>query len=406
MTTKLVQLRQFVARVVSFTSEYSNTNWTSANLIGEPTSGNLYGDTTRAWCPSVDNENQMLELEFESPVYIEKVNVYENLRGGAVTKIETYNPINNEYSTLWSCESPTLIEHYNIFSPSFDCVQFMSNRIRLTLTLENRIGFPEIEAVELVGLSIQIPVPAQSISSDISKLFNERICPDLNVQVIESSIDSHVFQLHRCILKLRCERMLEFFSQVNFIVEDLGISEMKLFLEYVYSDQLNEDLLEKIINENKANNSVQDTTNIVDEICDEQDEDEEMCKFDFRKNEELWMLVLNRLVRCSMFFKQERLTQLLIRYLATKFLNVENVLNILLDSINYSYTSPLTSPKSLMIPDIEFCNLDIRLDLEFKLNCVTDICLAFCRHHIKNMIKVKKFRQLPKKIIVEIVCGL
>jgi hypothetical protein len=32
--------------------------------------------------------------------------------------------------------------------------------------------------------------------------------------------------------------------------------------------------------------------------------------------------------------------------------------------------------------------------------------LEFCRHQIKSMVKMRKFRQLPKKIIIEIICGL
>ena len=37
-------ISQFVSNVISFTSQYSDTQWRAANIIGPPTSNSIYGN--------------------------------------------------------------------------------------------------------------------------------------------------------------------------------------------------------------------------------------------------------------------------------------------------------------------------------------------------------------------------
>jgi len=74
------------------------------------------------------------------------------------------------FETLWSRETPTLAQFYNIFSPSFPKTLFQSNRIRLSITQTNRNIFTEIEAVELIGSVINLEIPPQSLTNDITNL--------------------------------------------------------------------------------------------------------------------------------------------------------------------------------------------------------------------------------------------
>ncbi len=39
-------ISQFVSNVISFTSQYSDTQWRAANIIGPPTSNSIYGNYT------------------------------------------------------------------------------------------------------------------------------------------------------------------------------------------------------------------------------------------------------------------------------------------------------------------------------------------------------------------------
>jgi hypothetical protein len=39
-------ISQFVSNVISFTSQYSDTQWRATNIIGPPTSNSIYGNYT------------------------------------------------------------------------------------------------------------------------------------------------------------------------------------------------------------------------------------------------------------------------------------------------------------------------------------------------------------------------
>ena len=165
------------------------------SLIGPPLTHHIYGDNSGAWCPATSDEDQTLELEFETSVYITQIKIYENYNGGAVTKIEGYTELwlwwpfrkifsyrflifhfqlkalnGDRYEILWGRESPSVAQFYNVFSPSFSKTRFQSNRIRLTITQTNRNLFAEIEAVELLGSVINLEVPQKSLTDDITNL--------------------------------------------------------------------------------------------------------------------------------------------------------------------------------------------------------------------------------------------
>lgn len=200
-------LKQFASRLVSFTSEYSNTNWKAENLLGPPRVLNTYGDSLEAWCPSTNDTDQILELAYEKSVFITKVNVYENFNGGSVTKIEAFNK--DHYETLWSKENASLILNYNIFSPEFKPINFLSNQIRLSLTQTGRGVFAEIDAVELVGSVIDLALPESDLSNDMFRLLYDNNFSDLEIELKDS--DRKV-KAHKCILALRAAPFFRVFK--------------------------------------------------------------------------------------------------------------------------------------------------------------------------------------------------
>lgn len=184
-------LSQFVSRVVSFTSEYGEHSWQASNLIGPPTSNMTYGDNSSAWCPAQADQNQVLELAFDTDVFISKIRLYENYNGGACTRLEALNQTSGEYELLWSASPEHLLSasgrvcnYYLIFEPQFEMTSFKSNQIRVTLALESRAAlFCEIEAVELVGFLINVTVPKNKLAIDLSHMFLESSYFDCEIRV-------------------------------------------------------------------------------------------------------------------------------------------------------------------------------------------------------------------------------
>lgn len=68
------------------------------------------------------------------------------------------------------------------------------------------------------------------------------------------------------------------------------------------------------------------------------------------------------------------------------FINLSNVLNILMDSLAGD----------------EF-NSSIDLNTKFRLSKLEEICLSFIKVHIKQVIKLDKFTRLPKDVLIKII---
>ncbi len=157
--------------------------------------------------------------------------------------------------------------------------------------------------------------------------------------------------------------------------------EFKFIIEFIYSDLLNENTLTAIIEEKKLiNTTATNDSNEIKEILD------------MNTSEEKWLLTINNLVRLCIQFKLDRLEKLLLNYLLMHFMDLNNVLNILLDALDGTVFE--SNPSDTNIIDIQ---------TKFKLEKVEELSLSFIKFHIKQIIKLEKFTLLPKDILIKIV---
>ena len=443
------EISQYVSRVLFATSEYSTSGWKAANLIGAPSEERAYGDNPNAWCPASDRDDQRLELEFDEAVFVRRLNVYENFNGGAVSKIEAYRSDTGAYELVWRSDVTRAHDHYNVFSPAFAPTLFVSSRVRLTLSLSNRQRFPEIEAVQLVGASLDVDVPAPSIEQDMAQLMRNNYYSDMSVNVksiIRTSSGEEFnqpFKLHRSILYVRCIDFFDFLRDNKYKLASINNLEFELVAEFVYTDTLNDKLVKKIVaharstelgttdadNDLDANKSLlasptpaednDDDDDDDDDEDDEDDEDEEddeqdkgraasasMSKQEILNDYEAmkalrlssppaannWLLTLNKLIRYAYRFHLKRLAKMLTNYMLVSFLSVENALAVLMDANEGVDASAM--------------NNQMPLDVKFKLDEVDAMVLAYVRLHIKKIVKTPRFATLPKDAIIRIVSAL
>jgi hypothetical protein len=349
---------QFVSRIISFSSEYSSTNWSASKIIGPPRLNKIFGDNPNSWCPAIHNENQILELGFEKSVYLRQIRIYENFSGGAVTRIDALN--DNEYETVWSTNNPPVIKnHYDIFTPKFDPIDFSTNQIRIHLTLENRDEFTEIEAVEILGTIVNYHIPKKTLSYDMSEMLKNELFTDMKIEC-----DEEVFKVHKCIIASRSLCLYSYLEKNDSKVKIMSPKELCLIIGFLYNDNLSETLLNDLI-----------------EIMKKKSKES--------NNEDSWMLTLNKLIRYAIIFKLSRLEHLLLNFMISKFLNLNNILEILMDSMNGE-----TSQDSKLENDFEF---------RIKLKGVEEACMNVIRLNIKDVVKLDKLKSIPKSILLKII---
>ena len=386
-------INQFASRLIQFSSQYSDSNWKASNVLGPPVSNGIYGDNVGAWCPSTSDQNQFLEVGFETSVFISSVKIYENYHGGAVTKIEALNGENN-YVTLWSAVSPATTTQYNIFQPQFSITNFKSNQIRLTITQANRNLFSEIEAIELLGSLLEIGTPSKSIVADVAGLFKSKLFADIDIVVNDQS-STQTVQAHRNILAARSPVLYDLVEKRGRVLTDIKISHLELILDFIYSDDLNETMLKEILDNEKRECDAKAPDTPMDQATS--DLDNERPAVDWQHPSKSWMLVVNDVARAAFLFKLKRLESLLVNYLANNLLSIDNVFYILIDSRQSCKSESVESSSE---------PLEMKLDEKFKLKLVEDVCLDFTRINLKEASKHPLFTQLPKDVIVDIIRNL
>jgi hypothetical protein len=132
-------------------SEYAESSYTALEATGAPNVA-VPADNPLAWTGAeADSGVDTLELSYEYMVTPTGVRIYESFNPGAVTMVEAYDADTDEWSVLWEGEALT-DEAMRVFSPALDSVNFLTNRIRLTVQNDLVSGWNEIDAVQLFGL--------------------------------------------------------------------------------------------------------------------------------------------------------------------------------------------------------------------------------------------------------------
>ena len=158
---------------------------------------------------------------------------------------------------------------------------------------------------------------------------------------------------------------------------------MKLFLDFIYSDNLNEDLLKECIESEKIEGGKKDQSKPSLERLESSAEG----LFEYDSPNEKWTLLINRLIRFTIILELEKLEFHLMDCLLNKFFDPDNVLNVLMDSI---YNKEDESKESS------------GLKRKFKLLNVEQCCIHYICKNIKAVIATDKFTLLPRDIIIKI----
>ncbi|KAL9645886.1 hypothetical protein ABK040_003616 [Willaertia magna] len=215
------EIQQFVAKVLDYESYYNesqipkSTNFSPYHIVGKPTMYPLYKNDPSVFCPSSKTGTNYVIVQFEKPVLVKKVNIYETLGAGSVSEILALNmnsldnimkglkesksteegnknkeeeeegedkglkeeerklfiegtldkPLTNkeksvnkdvleamEWITLWKGDTTSGHEEARIFSPPLLDEDVFTNVIRINLTLNGE--WSEIDAIQLEGITI------------------------------------------------------------------------------------------------------------------------------------------------------------------------------------------------------------------------------------------------------------
>lgn len=137
-------------------SQYSSPNYAAAQATGAPNVP-IAGDSTLAWCPARQGGGtEWLEVGFATPLQATEVRVRQTNLPGAIVRIDVIDTAGRSHP-WWAGEDPQ--------KPAANQITWLAVRvpaktdyavakIRITLNLDARPGWKQVDAVQLVGTAL------------------------------------------------------------------------------------------------------------------------------------------------------------------------------------------------------------------------------------------------------------
>ena len=139
-------------RVVKFSSQYSDTDWSADQVLGSPDTYPAHGDRPTAWSPGVndDNHTEFIQVGFESPTRMEGLKVYETCNPGAIVQIVVIDETGRRHS-LWQPERPeTTSVKKRVFRIQLPPTTYKVDMVEIHLEPQANSGWNQIDAIGLL----------------------------------------------------------------------------------------------------------------------------------------------------------------------------------------------------------------------------------------------------------------
>ena len=145
---------KYAARVTAWSSQYyPSGGYSSEQAAGAPNTAGC-GDASSAWCPSTpDGRREFLELEYDNPVPINRIIVYENAGTGAVDTIYVMNPATQQWVKVFETTARSVPECPRTLITVFPMTDFPVSKVRIAVNSPAVSSWNEIDAVGVAAFS-------------------------------------------------------------------------------------------------------------------------------------------------------------------------------------------------------------------------------------------------------------
>lgn len=147
-----VELWQYAATVIDFSSQYSPFGWAAVDAVGAPDTFR-YGDSRHAWAPRYANAgDETITLGFEVPVFSTGAVIRETYGNGFVRVVEVRDAATGVFHVMPTSSDDSLPGTPVDFEVSWTLTTFAVDAIRITIDTTHSSTYEEIDAVQLKGV--------------------------------------------------------------------------------------------------------------------------------------------------------------------------------------------------------------------------------------------------------------
>src|SRR5262249_26110950 len=140
---------QYASVVIGFSSQWSPTDWSAAQVLGLPDTF-LYEDLPTAWSPAPQNGTaEYVTLGFATPVFTDGVTIRETQGNGFVTQVDVLD-MSDVLHTVWAGVDPSLPGTPVDFFVSWPATDFLVKGVKIYVNTDHDLGaWEDIDAVQL-----------------------------------------------------------------------------------------------------------------------------------------------------------------------------------------------------------------------------------------------------------------
>lgn len=143
-------MKQWVSQVADSSDGYEQNFWIAERLVGAYPKYLEYEIQVYEQAVTGDNESEFLELEFETPVYLAAVGVYETIHGGGIKQISVKDR-EGQWQSVYDAAEISDLQQSRYFLPRVSRPNFKSKYIRIDLDHSVCKLSRVIDAVALYG---------------------------------------------------------------------------------------------------------------------------------------------------------------------------------------------------------------------------------------------------------------
>jgi|GEM_PF-3386725 len=146
-----INVTQWADVVLEFSSQWSDTDWSAKQALGEPNTFEYYSIPT-AWTASeVNGTIEFLTVAFDNPVFATAAMVRETNGNGFVTKIEVLD-LMDQYHQVWTGVDPSQPGTPVEFEVTLPVTQFLVQGLKITIDTDHNLDeWEEVDAIRLKG---------------------------------------------------------------------------------------------------------------------------------------------------------------------------------------------------------------------------------------------------------------
>ena len=176
----IAQEVQWVSRVIDYSSELSEKEYSAQQVLGKPDVLPQGGDSPNAWMPLNPNKSEYIKVWFDQPIHIQQIVIAESFNPSATYQIYAYGREGKEY--LLNTFSPGPIpQKGRLLHVFIERTVYEVTSLKLVL---DGLSVPGYNGIDAIGISdSKIPVEVEIHRA-------ENVSEKLNAQKLSESINS------------------------------------------------------------------------------------------------------------------------------------------------------------------------------------------------------------------------